>query len=96
MRVLARVLAAEVERTELRERFAELDRLEDDRARAIRLHREIHQELVLTRYALERRDDAATSRHLERATARMADTIDRLLPDELPPGGLREPDDLPR
>jgi GAF domain-containing protein len=96
MRVLARVLAAEIDRAELRDRFTELDRLEADRARAIRLYREVHHELVLTRYAIDRRDDAATSRHLERATQRMADMIDRMLPDDLPPGGLREPDDMPR
>ena len=93
MRILARVLAAEFDRAELQRRFADLDRLEDDRARAIQLYREVHQELVLTRYAIDRRDDVATSRHLDTATERVADMIDSLLPDELPPGGLREPDE---
>jgi len=95
MHVLARVLGSELDRAELRERFAELDRLEEDRARAIQLYREVHQQLVLARYALDREDELKATDHLEVATDRVADVIDSMLPDELPPGGLREADDLP-
>jgi GAF domain-containing protein len=95
MQVLARVLAAEFDRAELRERFAELDRIEEDRTRALQLYREVHQQLLFVRYALERNDEMLASDHLEVATDRVADVIDSMLPDELPPGGLREPDDLP-
>lgn len=94
MRVLARVLAGEADRTALRDRFARLDRLEADRAQALKLYREVHQQLVLARYASERGDELATSDHLDVATDRVADMIDSLLPEDLPPGGLREPDDL--
>ena len=93
MRVLARVLAAELERAALRDRFAELDRMERERAQAIDLYRDVLQELVLTRYAIDRRDDSATSTHLERATERTRGAIDALLPDEIEPGGLRGPGD---
>jgi GAF domain-containing protein len=95
MHVLARVLAAEFDRAELRERFAELDRLEEDRARAIQLYREVHHQLLLARYALDRDDEHRATDHLDVATDRVADMIDTMLPDELPPGGLREVDDLP-
>ena len=95
MRVLARVLAAELERTALRERFAELDQLERDRAQAIDLYREVLQELVLTRYSIDRRDHQSTSKHLERATSRTRDAVEALLPHEIEPGGLRGPDDPP-
>jgi GAF domain-containing protein len=95
MHVLARVLASEFDRAELRERFAELDRLEEDRTRAIQLYREVHQQLLLARYALDRNDQLAATDHLDVATDRVADVIDSMLPDELGPGGLRESDDLP-
>jgi len=95
MQVLARVLASELDRARLRERFDALDRVELDRARAIQLYREVHQQLLLTRYALDRDDELAASDHLETATGRVADVIDSLLPEELPPGGLRPPDDQP-
>jgi GAF domain-containing protein len=93
MHVLARVLAAELERASLRERFAELDQLERDRAQAIDLYRQVLQELVLTRYAIDRRDHRSTSTHLERATVRTRDAIEALLPHDIKPGGLRGPDD---
>lgn len=96
MRVLARVLASELDRAALRSAFIELDRKERDRAYAIQLYREVLQELVLTRYAIDRRDDRGTSEHLERATARTREAVERLLPDEIEPGALRGPDDLPR
>ena len=95
MRVLARVLAAELERALLRERFAELDQLERDRAQAIDLYRQVLQELVLTRYAIDRRDHPSTSTHLERATSRTREAIEALLPNEIEPGALRGPDDPP-
>jgi GAF domain-containing protein len=95
MRVLARVLAAEFDRAELSARFAELDRAEEDRARALQLYREVHHQLVLARYALDREDELHATDHLEVATDRVADVIDSMLPDELGPGGLRESDDLP-
>jgi GAF domain-containing protein len=94
MHVLAGVLASEFDRTELRERFAELDRLEEDRTRAIQLYREVHHQLLLARYAMGRDNDLTAVDHLEVATDRVADVIDSMLPDELPPGGLRESDDL--
>jgi len=95
MHVLARVLAAEFDRAELSARFAELDRAEEDRARALQLYREVHQQLVLVRYAMDRDDEPRATDHLDVATDRVADVIDSMLPDELGPGGLREPDDLP-
>jgi GAF domain-containing protein len=90
MHVLARVLAAELDREELRKAFVELDRKERDRAHAIALYREVLQELVLTRYALDRRDDKATSTHLERATQQTRAAVECLLPDEIEPGSLRD------
>jgi GAF domain-containing protein len=96
MRVLARVLAAELDREALRAAFVELDRRERDRAHAIQLHREVLQELMLTRYAIDRRDDRSTSEHLERATERTRRAVECLLPDEIGPGSLRGPDDVPR
>jgi GAF domain-containing protein len=96
MRVLARVLMGELERSTLRERFAELDRRERDRAQAIELYRQVLQELVLVRYAMDRRDHPAASAHLERATTRMREAVDGLLPHHIEPGGLRSPDDPSR
>ena len=93
MRVLARVLAAELDRAALRQAFVELDRKERDRAHAIALYREVLQELVLTRYAIDRRDDKGTSTHLERATDRTRTAVECLLPDEIEPGALRGPDE---
>lgn len=93
MHVLARVLAAELDREELRKAFVELDRKERDRAHAIALYREVLQELVLTRYALDRRDDKATSTHLERATKQTRNAVECLLPDEIEPGSLRDTDE---
>jgi GAF domain-containing protein len=95
MQVLARVLAAELERESVRERFAELDQLERDRAQAIDLYRQVLQELVLTRYAIDRRDHESTSMHLERATSRTRDAIEALLPHDIEPGALRSPDEPP-
>lgn len=95
MHVLARVLAAELERAALRERFAQLDQMERDRAQAIDLYRQVLQELVLTRYAMDRRDHPSTSRHLERATTRTREAIEALLPPEIEPGALRSPGDPP-
>jgi GAF domain-containing protein len=92
MRVLARVLAAELDREALRRAFAELDRKERDRKQAIALYREVLQELVLTRYAVDRRDDKNASVHLERATERTRTAVECLLPDEIEPGALRGPD----
>jgi GAF domain-containing protein len=91
MRVLARVLAAELDRDALRRAFTELDRRERDRAHAIALYREVLQELVLTRYAVDRRDDRGMSTHLERATARTREAVESLLPDDIEPGSLRGP-----
>jgi GAF domain-containing protein len=96
MRVLARVLAAELDRDALGRAFAELDRKERDRAQAIALYREVLQELVLTRYAVDRRDDKSCSAHLERATERTRKAVESLLPDEIEPGALRGPDDAAR
>jgi GAF domain-containing protein len=96
MRVLARVLAAELDRDRLREGFAELDRKERDRAHAIQLYREVLQELVLTRYAMDRSDDRGISRHLERATERTRRAVESLLPDDIEPGELRGSDDASR
>jgi GAF domain-containing protein len=96
MRVLARVLAAELDRERLREAFADLDRRERDRAYAIQLYREVLQELVLTRYAIDRTDAAGVSTHLERATERTRRAVESLLPDEIEPGGLRGSDDASR
>ena len=90
MHVLARVLAAELDREEMRKAFVELDRKERDRAHAIALYREVLQELVLTRYALDRRDDKSTSTHLERATQQTRNAVECLLPDEIEPGSLRD------
>jgi GAF domain-containing protein len=95
MHVLARVLAAEFDRAELNARFAELDRAQEDRARALQLYREVHHQLVLARHAMDREDESHATDHLEVATDRVADVIDSMLPDELGPGGLRESDDLP-
>ncbi|HET8535970.1 MAG TPA: GAF domain-containing protein [Solirubrobacteraceae bacterium] len=95
MQVLARVLAAEFDRAELNARFAELDRAEEDRNRALQLYREVHHQLLLARYAMDREDELQANDHIEVATDRVADVIDSMLPDELPPGGLREADDLP-
>ena len=96
MRVLARVLAAELDREKLRAAFVELDRRERDRGYAIQLYRQVLQELLLTRYAIDRRDDRATSDHLERATARTREAVECLLPEEIEPGALRGPDDVHR
>jgi GAF domain-containing protein len=93
MRVLARVLAAELDREALRQAFVELDRRERDRAHAIALYREVLQELVLARYAIDRRDDKGCSTHLERATNRTRTAVECLLPDEIEPGALRGPDE---
>jgi GAF domain-containing protein len=93
MRVLARVLAAELDREALRRAFVELDRRERDRAHAIALYREVLQELVLARYAIDRRDDKSCSAHLERATDRTRTAVESLLPDEIEPGALRGPDE---
>jgi len=93
MRVLARVLAAELDREALRRAFVELDRKERDRAHAIALYREVLQELVLTRYAIDRRDHKSCSAHLERATVRTRTAVECLLPDEIEPGALRGPDE---
>ena len=87
------MLATEFDRAELRERFAELDRLEEDRTRANQLYREVHHQLLLARYAMDRDDHLAATDHVEVATDRVADVIDSMLPEELPPGGLRGPDD---
>jgi len=92
MRVLARVLAAEMDRDKLRRAFAELDRKERDRSHAIALYREVLQELVLARYAIDRRDDRGTSTHLQRATDRTREAVESLLPDDIEPGNLRDPD----
>jgi hypothetical protein len=89
VRVLARVLAAELDRERLREAFAELDRRERDRAYAIQLYREVLQELVLARYAMDRHDERGTSKHLARATEHTRKVVERLLPDDIEPGGLR-------
>jgi GAF domain-containing protein len=89
MHVLARVLAAELDREKLRAAFAELDRKERDRDHAIQLYREVLQELMLTRYAIDRRDEPSMSRHLQRATERTRVAVERLLPDDIEPGGLR-------
>ena len=92
--VLARVLAAELDREELRKAFVELDRKERDRAHAIALYREVLQELVLTRYALDRRDDKSTE-HAPRArdAADTRSAVECLLPDEIEPGSLRDTDE---
>jgi GAF domain-containing protein len=89
VRVLARVLAAELDRERLRDAFAELNRRERDRAYAIQLYREVLQELVLARYAMDRHDERGISKHLERATAHTRKAVERLLPDDIEPGGLR-------
>jgi GAF domain-containing protein len=89
VRVLARVLAAELDRERLRDAFAELDRRERDRAYAIQLYRDVLQELVLARYAMDRHDERGISKHLERASEHTRKAVERLLPDEIEPGGLR-------
>jgi GAF domain-containing protein len=96
MRVLARVLAAELDREKLRAAFVELDRRKRDRGYAIQLYRQVLQELVLTRYAIDRRDDRATGEHLERATARTREAVECLLREEIEPRALRGPDDVHR
>lgn len=93
VRVLARVLAAELDRDALRDAFAELDRRERDRNYAIQLYREVLQELVLTRYAMDRHDDKSLSAHLERATVHTRRAVECLLPEDIGPGALRGPDD---
>jgi hypothetical protein len=44
---------------------------------------------MLTRYAIDRRDEPSMSRHLQRATERTRVAVERLLPDDIEPGGLR-------